>query len=411
MKKRLGMSRATPRVLIIGGGLGGLCLAQGLRAADCEVAVYERDATASARAQGYRISVDARGSGALRACLPSTLYQLFEATRGQPSTGVSRFIVEGTALKEVQTMRFPLTPVPGAPMAGYAVDRLTLRETLLAGIQPLVHFGKEFTRYELLPGGRVRAHFADGTAEDGEVLVAADGVGSRVRQQHLPYLTLIDTGARWLGGRTVLDDRLLTLLPEALSDRAVWITDRGHDLFLASVLFQHVPDRVSEGYWPGLRYTDGESFLMWAFVGRRDRFLAPDRQLAAASALELHRLAVSAIGNGHPLLRAIVEAASAERSFFLAIRAVGPVDRWPSGPVTYVGDAIHAGPINGTGANAALEDAALFCRHVLPAFDGGAALGSAIRDYDAEMLSNARARQAGIDALRASIPVTPPGRL
>ena len=31
------------RVLVIGAGLGGLCLAQGLRKAGVDVAVYERD--------------------------------------------------------------------------------------------------------------------------------------------------------------------------------------------------------------------------------------------------------------------------------------------------------------------------------------------------------------------------------
>ena len=37
------MSQSSLRVLVIGAGLGGLCLAQGLRKAGVEVAVYERD--------------------------------------------------------------------------------------------------------------------------------------------------------------------------------------------------------------------------------------------------------------------------------------------------------------------------------------------------------------------------------
>ena len=41
------------RVLVIGGGLGGLCLAQGLQMAGINVAVYERDRSPEARAQGY----------------------------------------------------------------------------------------------------------------------------------------------------------------------------------------------------------------------------------------------------------------------------------------------------------------------------------------------------------------------
>ena len=44
-------------VLVIGGGLGGLCLAQGLKKSGISVAVYERDRTAQFRSQGYRISL------------------------------------------------------------------------------------------------------------------------------------------------------------------------------------------------------------------------------------------------------------------------------------------------------------------------------------------------------------------
>jgi 2-polyprenyl-6-methoxyphenol hydroxylase-like FAD-dependent oxidoreductase len=49
-------------VLIIGGGIGGLCLAQGLRRRGVSVAVYERDRTPDARLQGYRLSIEPPGS-------------------------------------------------------------------------------------------------------------------------------------------------------------------------------------------------------------------------------------------------------------------------------------------------------------------------------------------------------------
>jgi 2-polyprenyl-6-methoxyphenol hydroxylase-like FAD-dependent oxidoreductase len=390
-----------PRILIIGGGLGGLCLAQALRRTDCEVAVYERDDTASARAQGYRISLDTRGAGALRECLPPKLYELFEATSGQPSTGMSSFVVEGDALREVSTERFPVEASQGIAMPGHAVDRLTLRETLLAGLEDVAHFGKEFTRYELLKSGGVRAHFADGTAVDGDVLVAADGVASRVRQQHLPHAALLDTGVRWLGGRTVLDDDLMSMLPEALSDRAIVISDGKRHMFLASVVFQHAPNQAAAELWPGLRYTNGDNFLMWAFVGPKDHFLAPDEQLAARTGPELHQLALESIDGGHPLQQTIVETATPDRSFFLAIRTVAPVEQWATGPVTYIGDAIHAAPVNGTGANAALEDAAAFSRHVVAALAGDSPIPDAVHNYEIEMLRNARARQAGFRAAGA----------
>jgi 2-polyprenyl-6-methoxyphenol hydroxylase-like FAD-dependent oxidoreductase len=400
------MQESSPHVLVVGGGLGGLSLAQGLRQAGISVAVYERDATAADRAQGYRISIDDRGSEALRACLPPALYALFEATCGQPSIGAARYTFDGDAYVQLFAMEFSLRPLPGIPAVGRAVDRLTLRETLLAGLEEAVVFGKEFTRYELTSTGGVRAYFADGTTASGDLLVAADGVGSRVRQQLLPEAELVDTGVRWLGGRTVLDERLRMSLPAAVSDRAVWLQDRSVQFFLAPVFFRRRPDDAVAALWPGLSLTDNDDFLMWALIGQRDQLIRPDLELAGASEPELYRLALEATAGSHPALRAMVEASAPERSFYLAIRAAGPLNTWPSGPVTFVGDAIHASPVNGTGANAALEDAALLCRHLTV---GGRTLPQAVEDYGVELRARIHEMRAALERSRAMRPDIPGG--
>jgi 2-polyprenyl-6-methoxyphenol hydroxylase-like FAD-dependent oxidoreductase len=390
------MSEPPLRALIAGAGLGGLCLAHGLRRAGIDVAVYERDPSPAARAQGYRISVDARAADALRECLPPALYRLFEATRGQPSTGLTVLSTDGLILREESTYRFPREAHAGVALAGHAVDRLTLRETLLAGLDDAVHFGKELTGYEVLPGGEVRARFADGTRASGDLLVGADGVGSRVRQQRLPEAALVDVGIRWVGGRTVLDDELRARLPQALSDRAVALRDGDISVFLASVLFQRRPREAADALWTGLRFTDNEDFLMWAIVGRKDQLMRPDEELAAASPTELHRLALEATAGAHPMLRAMVESAAPDRSFFLAIHALPVVEEWQSDRVTLLGDAIHASPVNGTGANSALQDAALLCRHVAPAARERGALDPAVHRFEAEMLGQVRAARAAM---------------
>ena len=76
------------QVAIIGGGMGGLCLANGLKKAGIGVAVYERDQSPDSRPQGYRIHIDPQGSTALHECLPQHLWDLFCSTGGRLFAGL-----------------------------------------------------------------------------------------------------------------------------------------------------------------------------------------------------------------------------------------------------------------------------------------------------------------------------------
>ena len=68
------------KVLVIGGGLGGLCLAQALRDTHIDVEVFERDLGPWERPQGYRLHLEADGLNALREVLSPDLHRLFTAT-------------------------------------------------------------------------------------------------------------------------------------------------------------------------------------------------------------------------------------------------------------------------------------------------------------------------------------------
>ena len=72
------------RVGIIGGGTGGLCLAQALRQAGVPVAVYERSANRADRLQGYRVHINPDGAAALHECLPPEQRRTFVETSGSP---------------------------------------------------------------------------------------------------------------------------------------------------------------------------------------------------------------------------------------------------------------------------------------------------------------------------------------
>jgi salicylate hydroxylase len=164
-------------VLIIGGGIGGLTLAQGLKRAGISAAVYERDRTLTDRLQGYRVHISPTGSLALHECLPAHLFEVFDRTCGAPNIAVRFFTEQMRVLLAFDGDLVASTD----PVARHrAASRITLRQVLLAELDD-VHFGKSFQHYEQR-GEHVAAYFEDGTSAEGDVLVAADGGGSRVRR-------------------------------------------------------------------------------------------------------------------------------------------------------------------------------------------------------------------------------------
>jgi glycine/D-amino acid oxidase-like deaminating enzyme len=202
-------------VLIIGGGVGGLTLAQGLKRGGVGAAVYERDRTPTNRLQGYRVHISPTGSLALHECLPPHLFEIFDRTCGAANTAVRFFTEQMRVL-----LAFEGDLVANADPVGChrAASRITLRQLLLAELDN-VHFGKTFERYEQR-GGRIIAYFEDGTRAEGDVLVAADGGGSRVRRQFLPHAQRIDTGVAGIAGKVFLDtarDRIARPLLDGIS--------------------------------------------------------------------------------------------------------------------------------------------------------------------------------------------------
>jgi salicylate hydroxylase len=198
-------------VLIIGGGIGGLTLAQGLKRAGVCAAVYERDCTLTDRLQGYRVHISPTGSRALHECLPPHLFEIFDRTCGAPNMAV-RFFTE--QMRPLLAFEGDLVADTDPVARHRAASRITLRQLLLAGLDN-VHFGKTFERYEQC-GGRISLCFEDGTSAEGDVLVAADGGGSRVRRQFLPHAQRVETGvvgstprAIGLGGRCSTASALL----------------------------------------------------------------------------------------------------------------------------------------------------------------------------------------------------------
>ena len=185
-------------VLVAGGGIGGLCLAQALRQADISVAVYERDSAPRARLDRYRLHINPAGSRSLRACLAPEAWEWFLATTGRTGGGFG-FLTEQLETMVVVEDDLMYPPATDPAEQWYPADRATLRDVLLSGLDGTVSFGKALKHYETAPGGGVTACFADGSHATSDILVGADGTHSQVREQLVPGTGPAGIGAAGIG--------------------------------------------------------------------------------------------------------------------------------------------------------------------------------------------------------------------
>ncbi|TMR23782.1 FAD-dependent monooxygenase [Nonomuraea turkmeniaca] len=335
-------------MIVVGAGLGGLTLAQGLRLAGIDVVVYERDEE-HGRPQGVSLHIDDRGTEALRACLPRGHVAMAEATMGRPRDRTLQVSEMDGEL--VVTHSRPADGTAGL-RPGRQASRRLLRAVLLTGLEDRVRFGTAVTRFEQRADGAVRVWLADGRTETADVLVGADGVGSAVRRQYLPHVEVVDTGKRMLMGATPLRAVAGTGLPALIGDSGTSAQVRGMTMALGVHRFTESPVAARDRWLPALSsrvVADAEDYVMWclpvtqAHLGR------------ASSPAEAWRLAQGLAADLHPTLRLVVDAAWPDVTVALRIGMIPPVPAWPAGPVTVIGDAVHAAP--GFGANLAMQDA------------------------------------------------------
>lgn len=332
------------KVIVIGAGLGGLALANGLRGTGVDVAVYERDASPAIRGQGYRLHLGDLGIDALASVLAPERWAAF---LGAAHTPKPKFVRLDPALRVLEEHDFG-----GRHLS---VDRQELRDTLLADVKNLITYGKRLTAFQA-EAGQVTACFDDGTTATGDVLVGADGVGSAVRRQHLPHARVVGTGLTQLYGK----------IPRESAK------DLDH-VFSAVTGPRH---RVV-----GIALT--RDYATFSFSARAEE-LPPEPHLLRSLVMEMTH-------GWHPRIRQMLT--EWYDVFPLALRTSVPIAPWDTTRVTLLGDAAHAmSPAGGAGANLALRDAA----GLAAALAGGRPLIAALRSYEREMIDS------GFAAVRAS---------
>ncbi|MBV9846783.1 MAG: FAD-dependent monooxygenase [Kutzneria sp.] len=370
-------------VLIAGGGIGGLALANGLRQAGVHATVYERDPSPRLRRQGYRIHIDADGGQALRRCLPENLFLLYQATSHRPTS--ARLSVVDYQLHQLSTLDTS-DPDFDPATAHTAVNRLTLRQIMLGGLDGAVRFDRRVIGVDQNRGG-VTLRFDDGGTAHGDVLIAADGVNSVIRRQLLPHSRVTDTGLRAVYGTMPLAAARRGRLPQQIEQGFTAIIGPRGRTMAAALMRQRTPvaEAVAE-LAPGLEVDSFTDYLMWVLVAPLAEFGLADEQLRHAESDTLWRIAQGLTEDWHPDIRGVIADAEVPNCFSLAIRSCLEVPELSAAPVTLLGDAIHAmPPAGGAGANTALRDAALLTERLAAVNAGTDSLPAALADYATRM--------------------------
>jgi 2-polyprenyl-6-methoxyphenol hydroxylase-like FAD-dependent oxidoreductase len=374
------------KVIIVGAGTGGMCLAHGLRRADIEVAVHERDRTRTTGLHGYRVGISPNGARALKACLDPELFATFVATTAGPYDTLAMFTER---YRTLLTMSFDDLPHTGGDPEDreHNVSRMTLRQVLFTGMEDVIAFDRRFTHYEQHPDGRVTAFFDDGSSDTGDLLVGADGAGSRVRRQYLPHATHTETGLVGIGGKTLLTGRTEALLPEAVRHGFGMYFDRRGQFGITHVMRMPwgaggvgVTEDELVSRWPGLRFDNTTDHVSWAIT--TSRTLAPADVLDREGA-DLVALAGELSADWDPRWLELVAASDPGAAVALGIRTADPVPAWTPSTVTMIGDAIHTmTPGRGAGANTALRDARELRDRLVRVRDGELGLLEAVGEYE-----------------------------
>ncbi len=176
------------RVLVIGGGIGGLAVARGLLNNGHEVQVFEH--ADELREGGAGVTIWSNGTAALRDLGVSLdgVGRVLHSLRSM--TGNGRLLWEADLDEVTERLGSPTVEIPRRTLL------MRLAETLPGDI---FAFGKRCTDVREYPD-HVVAHFADGTSATGDVLVGADGQRSVVRRTVLGGEPARLTGwASWQG--------------------------------------------------------------------------------------------------------------------------------------------------------------------------------------------------------------------
>ena len=348
-------SLAIGHVVIIGAGLAGLGLAQGLKRNGIDFSIYERDPAVDYRAQGYRIKIFPDTIEHLKQLLSSELWEEFESSCAE------------TVMGESTVNALTANLISSRALAGvkpYTVDRGVMRNVLIQGLEGKINFGKDLREYTINTDG-VTVFFRDGSEAFGSLLVGADGGRSAVRQLFMPQFKVVDPKGVCIFGKTPITEVLKTrIMPKMLEwfcvvrDTAPIIQEVifGGDLPVTMFV-----EKMSFPSRDKAQTVLPDDYLYWAIL-LPTQLLGPNEEVIARTMQQPStQIAMNLASEWHPSLKCILELQDSTQGAAIRIISSPPeLPQWEiSDKVVLIGDAVHVmSPGGGVGVATALRDCA-----------------------------------------------------
>jgi salicylate hydroxylase len=308
------MAEAQLHVVVVGGGIGGLFAANALIADGFKVSVYEQAPALGEVGAGVFLTPNS-----VRQLQRVGLGSSVEKWGARVGAGSRYFRHDGAEIAPVQ-----VTDSSGWN-ATFGMHRADLVEFLARALPAnVVHTGHRCTAFEQI-GNKARVSFDNGAGVEGDLVVAADGIHSELRQYVVPPSRPVFSGSVAYRG----------LVPhERISH---WSTDAWLMWLGPSKHFLAFPVRAGKlinfvGFVPA----DAEMKESWSAAGNADtlraEFAGWDTRIASLLA-------------------------NVQTTFRSALYDRDPLPMWTSGRLTLLGDAAHPMlPHLGQGANQSIED-------------------------------------------------------
>jgi salicylate hydroxylase len=308
------MTTAQLKIAIIGGGIGGLFVANALIAQGLQVSVYEQAPALGEVGAGVYIT-------------PNSVRHLQRVGLGP---GVETWGARvGPASRYLRHDGVVIAPVQVTDSAGwnatYGMHRADLIDILASALPAgVVHTGHRCFGFEQV-GDVARVSFANGATVEADVVIAADGIHSALRPYVVPPSQPVFSGT--VAYRGVVASELVPNWPAECW--LMWLGQSKHFLtypLRAGKLINYV------GFVPA----DAEMKESWSAPGDPDALR-------------------SEFAGWDPLIGGLLK--QVQTTFRSALYDRDPLPTWTRGRLTLLGDAAHAMlPHLGQGANQSIED-------------------------------------------------------